>query len=75
MDLPDAFRRLRAHWFGRHIHNRGDSWETDGGQLLRMRRNLEVREKFDRQTESLINGGGRDCWIVPTCADDMLETD
>lgn len=73
MKIEDAFRKLRRTWFNYHLMSRcGErDWEDETQSELRERNNQYLLEKYNNQTERIING--EDLNIAPICAFDMTE--
>jgi hypothetical protein len=66
-----AFRQLRADWFVQHLeeHPHEREWEDETHTDLRERRNVELRAKFDQQTDGILSG--EEYPIAPRCANDL----
>lgn len=70
--LEDDFRELRQRWFSRVIADRGPEreWEGQQREAERIRRNDEMRQVYDRQTEDII--AGESFPVAPACPADFI---
>ena len=70
-DIIDSFRKLRNAWFNSilrfHAHER--EWESEEHEKVRETNNRKMKEKFDKQTELIINGSEKS--IAPYCWNDL----
>lgn len=71
MSLENAFRELRAVWFREHMTRRGPEreWETAEQEQARDRRNEQLRQRYDADTEAILRGEGRT--VAPRCEADL----
>lgn len=58
MKTEDAFREIRLAWFNRIIKSYSHEriWEDEEALDLRDKQNKELLEKYNDQTERIING-------------------
>lgn len=72
MNLAGAFRVLREAWFMSHVHQHPSErqWEEEHDERWRERTNQQAKEKFDVQTEAIIQG--KDHVITPRCPGEIV---
>lgn len=69
--IEKAFRKLRDQWFLNRISSPAAEreWEDEEQQEARMRRNMELKERFDEDTDAIV--AGEHIIVAPFCAADL----
>lgn len=69
--IEEAFRSLRNQWFRTRLasHAPEREWEDEEQQEARLRRNMELKEKFDKDTDAIVSG--EHIIVAPFCAVDL----
>lgn len=73
MRLENRFRELRDAWFNQHLksYSHERMWEEEAAARLREKQNAQLKEKYDEQTEQIIEGVGDVVNVAPSCGANM----
>lgn len=74
--LEIAFCRLRDAWFDRvlKIYSSERCWESEEQEKLRTEHNQKMKDKYNEDTISILNGNDcKDFHLAPTCFHDLYK--